>query len=64
MAVWDNLFIALEDAVEPLADTKADLEFVLHTETLFLAWDLPPCLIGFPQTTPVAHQGSGLWLRP
>lgn len=38
MAVWDNLFIAVEDAIESLADTKADLEFVLHTKTLFLAW--------------------------
>lgn len=38
MAVWDNLFISVEDAIESLADTKADLEFVLHTKTLFLAW--------------------------
>lgn len=37
MVVWDNLFIAVKDAIEPLADTKANQEFVLHMKTLFLA---------------------------
>lgn len=57
MTVWVNLFIAVKDAAESSADTKAEQVLVIRTKTLIFALTyspLPLCLSGFSQTEPLA----------